>query len=394
MLGSLRLDDPDHRLARVRLCADLPLHDPDFVRDDGAWVLRLPDNGLDRLEYQLELSDHDGDTVVVCDPGNPERAPGVFGEKSVLLAPEYRAPAWLEEPAASGEIQELGVRVLGRDLAIGVWSPCQVALPLLVAHDGPEYDELAGLTRYAGAMIEAGTLTPFRVALLPPGDRDEWYSASAAYGRALCDRALPKLREHIPVTGRPVGMGASLGGLAMLQAQRTWPGTFAGLFLQSASFFVPRFDRHESGFPRYARIVRFVRAVLRTSAFDHPVPVRMTCGSEEENVYNNRLMASALAAQGYDARLAEVPDLHNYTCWRDALDPHLTRLLADVWGPPSAASVGPFRRASLPGGRIATPRPGTDARPPGPTDAERAESGQARPSETRPRAGFRREAQP
>ena len=147
-------------------------------------------------------------------------------------------------------------------------------------------------------MIEAGAVAPFRVALLPPGERDEWYSASAAYGRALCNRIVPKLREHIAVAGGPVGMGASLGGLAMLQAQRTWPGVFAGLFLQSASFFVPRFDRHESGFPRYARIVRFVGRVLRTTAFDEPVPVAMTCGAEEENIHNNRLMASALAAAG------------------------------------------------------------------------------------------------
>ena len=42
-------------------------------------------------------------------------------------------------------------------------------------------------------------------------------------------------------------------------------------------------------------------------------------------------MASALAAQGYDAHLDEVPDLHNYTGWRDALDPHLTQLLAGLW---------------------------------------------------------------
>ncbi len=333
MLGTLRVDDPDHRLAAVRLYSDLPLPDPGFVRDDGAWVLRLPDNALDRLEYKLELSDHDGDTVVVCDPGNPERAPGAFGDKSVLLAPGYRAPDWLEQPVVEGAHDTVAIRVLGRDLEIGVWSPCGGALPLLVAHDGPEYDELAGLTRYAGAMIEAGTLTPFRIALLPPGDRDAWYSASAAYGRSLCNRILPRLREHLPVTGLPVGMGASLGGLAMLQAQRTWPGSFAGLFLQSASFFVPRFDRHESGFPRYARIVRFVRRVLRTETFDEPMPVSMTCGAEEENAHNNRLMASALAAQGYDAHLAEVPDLHNYTAWRDALDPHLTRLLARLWLP-------------------------------------------------------------
>ena len=146
--------------------------------------------------------------------------------------------------------------MLGRPLEIGVWSPGEGELPLLVAHDGPEYDELAGLTRYAGAMIERGALPPFRVALLPPGDRNEWYSASAVYGRALSSRILPALRDAVGITGLPVGMGASLGALAMLQAQRTWPGTFAGLFLQSGSFFVPRFDRQESGFPRYGRITR------------------------------------------------------------------------------------------------------------------------------------------
>ena len=374
VVGSLRIEDPEERFAAVRLRSDLPLSDPDFVRKDGGWVLQLPDNGLVRLEYQLELADHDGATVVACDPGNPERAPGAFGEKSVLSAPGYRPPAWLDQPVVEGGFDVVRARVLGRELAIDVWSPCEGALPLLVAHDGPEYDELAALTRYVGAMIEADAIPPFRVALLPPGDRDEWYSASAAYGRALCNRILPRLREQVPVRGLPVGMGASLGGLAMLQAQRTWPGAFAGLFLQSGSFFVPRFDRHESGFPRYARIVRFVRRVLRTETFDEPVPVAMTCGAEEENVYNNRLMASALVTQGYDAQLAEVPDLHNYTCWRDAFDPHLTQLLADLWGPPAAASMGPFRSASMPSGRTATPRLGTDARPPGPTDAERSEA--------------------
>jgi enterochelin esterase-like enzyme len=333
VFASLRVEDPEQRLAAVRLCSDLPLVDPSFVRENGGWMLELPPTGLARLEYQLELSDHEGNTVVVCDPDNPDRAPGAFGEKSVLLTAGYRPPAWLEAPAVAGELEPVTIRVLGRALEISVWSPAEGELPLLVAHDGPEYDELAALTRYAGAIIERGEVPPFRVALLPPGDRDEWYSAAARYGRALCNRILPAFREHVAVSGLPVGMGASLGGLAMLQAQRTWPGVFAGLFLQSGSFFVPRFDRQESGFPRYARIVRFVRRVLRTAAFDEPMPVSMTCGAEEENIHNNRLMASALAAQGYDAQLAEVPDLHNYTNWRDALDPHLTGLLADLWGP-------------------------------------------------------------
>jgi enterochelin esterase-like enzyme len=326
MAGSLRVDDPEGRYAAIRLCSDLPLPDRDFARDDGGWVLPLPALRLARLEYQLELLHHDGTTEVACDPGNPRRAPGAFGEKSVLVWPGYRPPAWLDEPAVAGRFDDVAMRVLGQELDVRVWSPGDGPLPLLLAHDGPEYEALGSLTRYAGVMIERGAVAPFRVALLPPGDRNEWYSASAAYGRALAGRILPGLRDQVAVAGRPVGMGASLGALAMLQAQRRWPGTLAGVFLQSGSFFIPRFDRHEAGFPRYARIVRFVGGVLRAPA--PALPIAMTCGAEEENVHNNRVMAAALGTG-----LHEVPDLHNYTGWRDALHPHLTRLLAALWPP-------------------------------------------------------------
>ena len=61
------------------------------------------------------------------------------------------------------------------------------------------------------------------------------------------------------------------------------------------------------------------------------VPVVMTCGAEEENIHNNRLMARTLDALGYDVVLHEVADLHNYTGWRDAFDPHLTGLLERLW---------------------------------------------------------------
>jgi len=180
-------------------------------------------------------------------------------------------------------------------------------------------------------MIAAERLPPHRVALLAPGPRDEWYSASALYSRALYVDVVPALRAVVAVAGDPVGMGASLGALAMLVTQRRAPGTFAALFLQSGSFFIPRFDAQESGFVRYARIVRVVRRILRAREHPRPVPVALTCGVAEENVFNNRVMARALAEQGYDARLDEVPDLHNYTGWRDAFDPHLTQLLARMW---------------------------------------------------------------
>jgi len=141
---------------------------------------------------------------------------------------------------------------------------------------------------------------------------------------------LPAVAEAVAVW-RPVGIGVSLGGLAMLHAHRRFPDAFAGLFLQSGSFFVPRFDSHEFGFVRYRRIVRFVRATLRERP-RRTVPVALTCGAREENVHSNRLMANALAAQGYRARLVEGNGLHDFIAWRDVFDPNLTELLQDVWG--------------------------------------------------------------
>ena len=199
--------------------------------------------------------------------------------------------------------------------------PAAERAPLLIAHDGPEFDQLAGLTRYCGAMIAAGELPPHRVALLSPGPRDEWYSGSARYARALASDVLPALN---PVDS--VAMGASLGALAMLHAHVRHP--FAGLFLQSGSFFVLRHDSQEHRHPRFRRIVRVTRELQRDAGI--PEPVVMTCGIAEENLANNRLMAGALARQEFDVELHEVPDMHNYTAWRDAFDPHLTRLLRQM----------------------------------------------------------------
>jgi enterochelin esterase family protein len=335
----LRLADPDESLAAVRLCSDLPLDDErrSYTRHDGEWRLELALPPLRRLEYELELVHDDGGRELVCDPSNPHRAPGAFGEKSVLLLPGYVPPQWLGERAEPGRFDDLAVhgRGLGAEVAIRIWSPEDAGpgepLPLLVAHDGPEYDELAALTHFAAVAIGGAALPRHRVALLAPGERDEWYSASARYAGALVRDVLPAIRARVAVAGLPAGMGASLGGLAMLHAQRRHPGTFGALFLQSGSFFTPRFDSQESGFPRYQRIVRFVRETLRGGPSPDAVPVTLTCGTEEENVHNNRLMARTLASQGYRAALHEVPDMHNYTAWRDALDPHLTALLARTW---------------------------------------------------------------
>jgi enterochelin esterase family protein len=332
---TFRYTDIDRRLKAVRLQQGVGIPGTllDFTFADDSWTLTVPRPPVWRLEYLFELHHADGGVETVRDPDNPRRVGSAFGDKSVLACPEYAEPDWLTWDGPEEYTRDFTVAAPGLNatLPVHVWSPATPTDLVVVAHDGPEYDRLASLTQYCAAMVRAGRVAPFHLVLLAPGDRNEWYSANPAYARALTTSVLPRVRAELGTDRPVVGLGASLGALAMLHAQRRHPEYFAGLFLQSGSFFRPSYDGHESGFQRYLRLVRFVGRVVRASA-GVPVPVAITCGRAEENRHNNREMAAALRRQGYPVTLAEVPDAHNFTAWRDALDPHLTDLLRRVWG--------------------------------------------------------------
>jgi enterochelin esterase family protein len=242
-------------------------------------------------------------------------------------------PDWLDLPPADGGWRDLllAAPAIDAELVARVWSPAEPTDRLLVVHDGPDYDHRAHLGRFAAATIAAGRVPPFHLALLPAGKRFEWYSASPAYAKALTGQILPQLSAALGARRPVAAAGASLGALALLHAQRRAPAAFAGLFLQSGSFFQPRFDAQESGFERYPRIVRFTGRLLRAAGGWSPVPVAMTCGVDEENLANNRSMAGCLRGQGYDVTFAAIAGGHDWDSWRDALDPYLTSLLQRVW---------------------------------------------------------------
>ena len=324
----------------MRLAQDVarPRPAPEFIRFARSehWQVAIPRPDVDRLEYQLELIHSDGGSEYVCDPGNPARVPGVFGDRSVIEFPGYEPPAWTKSHPPEGSVQELLVRsrALRARARILVWSPDGVAaaepLPLLLVHDGPEMAALSGVTRFVAAMIIDERLPLMHVALLQPVDRDRHYSASVAYSRALATELLPavvKLTGAPPRGERPVVMGASLGGVAALHAHRSYPDVFGGLYLQSSSFFRPNHDDHESGFPQFRRINRFVDRLITTPHAGVTVPVTMTCGTVEENLTNNREVAAGLREHGYEVDLFENRDAHNWIAWRDTFDPWLVDLL-------------------------------------------------------------------
>jgi enterochelin esterase-like enzyme len=339
-----RLADGDRAMRLVELAQEVvrPRLGPPFEFDEEtlAWTLSFPRPDADRMEYMLHLLHRDGGEEWINDPGNPSVAPGPFGAKSVIEWPDYRPPAWIDESPPPGEKRELSVttRYPRATFRVVLWSAPGLEedepAPLLMAHDGPEYDELSSLTRLLEFRFANGELPPMRAALIGPVDRDNAYSASAAYSRAFAYDLLPAIERAAPVPhGRSmrVGMGASLGALAMLHIHRAGPATFGGLFLQSGSYFRQRFDKQESGFSRFRRISRFVGQVLTSDEWMHPVAITMTCGTIEENLHNNRAVREALARQGYDVKLIENRDGHNWVGWRDTFDPHLVELLQRLW---------------------------------------------------------------
>lgn len=339
---TFRVADPDHALAGVRLQQDLGIAAGllDFRCTSAGWELVLDRPPVARMEYLLELHCPGAGDKVCTDPANSRQVSGPCGPKSVLEFPGYAAPAWLTASADPGISTAFDVPVasLSGAVAVRTWAPEETPddepLPLLVVHDGPDYDSLASLTRYLGAGIAGGWLPRLRAALLSPGQvgtghRNDWYSASARYARALTTQVIPAVTGAAASTVR-IGMGTSLGGLAMLHAHCRDRAVFGGLFLQSGSFFVPRLDSQERHFPYYRRITAFTAALQADGVPGAPVPVVMTCGSIEENLGNNRLMLAVLRSAGYPAALHEVPDVHNYTAWRDAFHPYLTELVAAV----------------------------------------------------------------
>jgi enterochelin esterase-like enzyme len=333
---TLRVADPPHALAGIALRQDLPLPRIEFRRAGDDWELVIGRPPVDRLEYLLELRYPGGRHEVVPDPGNPLVAAGAFGPKSVLELPGYRAPGWLDAPVTeSASTRTIEVAAPDGVLSVRIWSPAGTGdcepLPLLVVHDGPEYDALADLTRYLSAGLAGRFLPRLRAALLAPGPRNDWYSANPGYARALRSAVIPALTGQLATTKR-IGMGTSLGALAMLHAHCLYSDAFDALFLQSGSFFTPRLDAQERSFPHYRRITRFIARVHAGALPRRPVPTVVTCGAAEENAANNRLMTATMTRLGYPVTLHETADLHNYTAWRDAFDPYLSRLLREVAG--------------------------------------------------------------
>ncbi len=193
-------------------------------RADGLWELRFCRPPVRRFEYRFELCFPDGHHETVCDPANPLRAPGAFGDRSVIEFPDYRPPPYVGSHPPEGEVLELSLlsRLLGADQPSMLWSARgshpATPLPVLVALDGIEFDGFSGLVRMLDWAIATRRLPPMRALLLHPTERNVQYSANPALRRRPRRGVAARRRP-----GRPDRSRASAAGRARGQPGR--PGT-------------------------------------------------------------------------------------------------------------------------------------------------------------------------
>ena len=194
---------------------------------------------------------------------------------------------------------------------VTVWSPVGLPddepAPMLLVHDGAEYDQLARITTYSAALVAGGQLPPHRVALAHPVMRDAWYSGSPSTCAPSPTPGSTGWGSGTPCEAPCVVVGASLGGLTALLLGLLAAPRVGGVYSQSGSFFQVRHDDSESGYRYFGRISRLVQSVLDTRHAEHPLSVGMSCGTLEENVANNREMAAALARPGTRQSWARCP---------------------------------------------------------------------------------------
>ena len=202
-------------------------------------------------------------------------------------------------------------------------------LPLLVAHDGPEYAELSSLVRLLDVIRSDGPLPPMRAALVPPRDRERdllGFGRLLPLVRARDRAALGRLAPTPHGRRMRSGMGASLGALAMLHVHRTSPATFGALYLQSGKLLPPALRQTGIGLLRFRRISRFMGEVLTAEEWAHPIRVTMTCGTVEENLANNEATATRLLnVQGYDVQTHREPGRAQLGRMARHVRPHLDR---------------------------------------------------------------------
>ena len=296
-------------------------------------VVELPAGA--RVEYKYEVHRH-GRSQWVRDRLNQQLAHDPFGANSVVHADGYAEPDWVKENprARRGHLDEYQVptAVFGGSREVQVYRPArfrrQRRHPLLVVHDGADYQRFARLQVVLDNLVHAGDVPPLIAILTQSPERMREYADDERHARFLAEELVPWASEEFSLRDEPesrVLIGASFGAVATLSAAWRHPGVFGKLLLQSGSFAFTDVGEHDFG-EVFDPVVRFVQA-FRNEPGKPARAVYQCCGTFERGIQFNRSMLPVLQRTGMNVRYRESPDGHNWEAWRDRLREGLSWLL-------------------------------------------------------------------
>jgi len=300
-----------------------------FVRiaDTDLWLLTLNVEDGGRFEYKLGIDPGSGEYWTL-DPQNPARAGDPFGENSVCRTWGYELPVWsLPQGAPTGRIETIAIesQTFSETRQERVYLPAgygsDSAYPLVVIHDGDDFDTYADLSISLDNLIEGGDIPPIVAVLIQTSDRMGEYAKGRRHARYIVNELLPTVAARYRISTAPIDrvlLGASLGAVASLATAFRYPGVFGGLVLNSGSFILDNRKLKKRHHPVFHQTARLVMALRRAP----PMPgtrAFVSTGELEGLADDNRALASFLRDHGVDVLFKSAWDGHHWHNWRDQL---------------------------------------------------------------------------
>jgi len=319
-----------------------------------AWYKTLRLRRGSRFSYAISPNDKPADRALTAqlDPLNPRLSPDDptyrFERSSVLETAGAPDESWFRNtPTQRGKIEQSKFKstLLKNERDIWIYTPpgytaAKGPYPFLLLFDGAAYVSSRWLNAPAtlNNLIGAGRIEPVIVCFIPAVNRgvEQGFAGADAYGEAIVQELLPKLRSAYAITTDPKKMtlgGYSNGGMAAALIALRHSDVFANVLSQSGSF---RARRPGSGEPNsvaqmYLAERRLpIRFYLETGLYDTVPSAGLPLHEmvlDETNTMGNRHLRDVLLAKGYDVTYRETGGSHEWVHWRSMLADGLMALL-------------------------------------------------------------------
>lgn len=291
------------------------------------WHLTMEIPAGSRVEYKFEIRQGHQQRLI-ADPHNEHFARDPYGANSVVHGEGYVEPDWAEEDpeARPGELRDerLHSDAFGEAREYQIYVPARYRdtrrYPLLVLHDGYDYQRFTNLKLILDNLIHRLEIPPMIVAMTQSPNRLHEYADDERHASFIAEELLPAVDSKFSLvddtSARGIG-GASFGAIASFSVALRKPDIFGRLMLQSGSFAFTDIGDHDRG-PAFDPVVDFVNRYREDPV--RPAPrIFVSCGTYESLIYYNRSLVPMLQDTGAELRYVEARDGHNWENWRDRM---------------------------------------------------------------------------